>query len=139
MLTHKFFHRAKKIAITDKDLKTKDLRKKREREEKERVRNERKKREKAEKAESKEENEDTKKDDAESEREDKKKKKKIKLDMHLEQVSNTRSEEANHLYIIIQYYRLPIYFILTSENAKLISISIKVFIIGVSLSIIYVR
>ena len=73
LLTSKFFHRAKKIPITDKDLKPKELKKKREKEEKQRKEEKRKKEEA-------DESEPDKKDDG------KKKKKKIKLDMHLEQV-----------------------------------------------------
>jgi len=79
LLEHKFFHRAKKIAITDKDLKPKELKKKREKEEREKAR--RKKR-----AENAEDSEDTKKEESEREEKERKKKKKIKLDMHLEQV-----------------------------------------------------
>jgi len=79
LLEHKFFHRAKKIAITDKDLKPKELKKKREKEEREKAR--RKKR-----AETAEDSEDAKKEESEREEKERKKKKKIKLDMHLEQI-----------------------------------------------------
>jgi len=78
LLTLKFFHRAKKIAITDKDLKPKELKKKREKEEREKARRKRR-------IENGEESEEPKRE-VESEKEDKKKKKKIKLDMHLDQV-----------------------------------------------------
>ncbi|XP_064103641.1 translocation protein SEC62-like isoform X1 [Macrobrachium nipponense] len=116
LLKFKFFHRAKKIPITDKDLKPKDLKKKKERE-KEKVEEDKKKKdvekvkpaekekEKEKEGEKEEEEEeedkrdkeskdeedtadkDAKDDKDEKEKEKKKKKKsKIKLDMHLEQV-----------------------------------------------------
>ncbi|XP_068221193.1 translocation protein SEC62 isoform X1 [Palaemon carinicauda] len=107
LLKFKFFHRAKKIPITDKDLKPKDLKKKKEKEkleeekkkkdgdkvkhvEKEKEKEEEEEEEEKEKdKESKEEDENGEKEskDEKDEKEKKKKKKsKIKLDMHLEQV-----------------------------------------------------
>ncbi|XP_045609956.1 translocation protein SEC62 isoform X2 [Procambarus clarkii] len=110
LLKQKFFHRAKKIPITDKDLKPKDLKKKKEKEREEKKKKEiEKKKEKEEKKgkdDEKKENEeeaaaeeeskqdgssadkdekDVKEKDEEKEKK-KKKKSKIKLDMHLEQV-----------------------------------------------------
>jgi len=115
-LKFKFFHRAKKIAITDKDLKPKDLKKKKLKErEKEREEKKKEKEKKAlelkkEKEEQKDKEEKENKDDEniedeedgekneddtdknqeteekEVKKEKKKKKTKIKLDMHLEQI-----------------------------------------------------
>ncbi|XP_071525875.1 translocation protein SEC62 isoform X2 [Panulirus ornatus] len=107
LLKHKFFHRAKKIPITDKDLKPKDLKKKKEKEKEEKKKEVEKKKEKEEKKAKTEEKEngeeeeevkqevedidnddkEVKEKDEEKDKEKKKKKKsKIKLDMHLEQV-----------------------------------------------------
>jgi len=115
-LKFKFFHRAKKIAITDKDLRPKDLKKKKLKEkeekkkEKEKKSLESKKEVKKDKEEQKDKEEKENKDDENIEDEDdgdkheedtdknheaeekeikkekKKKKTKIKLDMHLEQI-----------------------------------------------------
>ena len=83
LLTHKFFHRAKKIPVTDKDLKPKELKKKREKEEK--AKKEEKKGKKGEESEDNKKEEEPEEDNEESKK--KKKKQKIKLDMHLEQVT----------------------------------------------------
>ncbi|XP_027222883.2 translocation protein SEC62 isoform X3 [Penaeus vannamei] len=106
LLKHKFFHRARKIPITDKDLKPKDLKRKKEKEKEEKEKKkkegvkkkeeEKVKEEKVKEEESQEEarkeveeiaskTEDNEEKDDEKEREKKKKKKKIKLDMHLDQ------------------------------------------------------
>merc|ERR1739838_688143 len=104
-LKFKFFHRAKKIAITDKDLKPKDLKKKKlkEREkEREEIKKEKEEQKDKEEKENKddeniedeedgEKNEDDTDKNQETEekevkKEKKKKKTKIKLDMHLEQI-----------------------------------------------------
>ncbi|KAF2361072.1 hypothetical protein FHG87_008173 [Trinorchestia longiramus] len=87
LLTHKFFHRARKIPVTERDLKPKELKKKREREEKEKNKKDKTKRKKE-----LSESEDTKKEDDDHNDDSRdasaKKKRKIKLDMHLEQVSS---------------------------------------------------
>ena len=89
----KFFHRAKKIAVTDKDLSPKELKKKKEKEKK-KERKEKEKKEEEEDEDSKEEAEekeekDNNEQDEETKEEDekpKKKRTKVKLDMHLDQV-----------------------------------------------------
>ncbi|CAL4096335.1 unnamed protein product, partial [Meganyctiphanes norvegica] len=107
LLKFKFFHRAKKIAITDKDLKPKDLKKKKLKEKEEKKKEEKKEKEKKaleskkekkeeNKKEEKKEKEDQEDDEEKENKEDeniedeedekKKKKTKIKLDMHLEQI-----------------------------------------------------
>ncbi|XP_042876447.1 translocation protein SEC62-like isoform X3 [Penaeus japonicus] len=103
LLKHKFFHRARKIPITDKDLKPKDLKRKKEKEkeEKEKKKKEVVKKKAPEKEEEKSKEEESQEEvrkeveeiagktedneEKDDEKEKKKKKKKIKLDMHLDQ------------------------------------------------------
>ncbi|XP_076057459.1 translocation protein 1 isoform X2 [Oratosquilla oratoria] len=110
LLSFKFFHRAKKIQVTDKDYKPKELKKKKEKELEEKKKKEKelaKKKKETKKEKEKSENEEEEKDkekekekekeeeekeksqdegEKKEEKEKKKKKAKIKLDMHLEQV-----------------------------------------------------
>ncbi|KAK8749661.1 hypothetical protein OTU49_015468, partial [Cherax quadricarinatus] len=126
LLKHKFFHRAKKIPITDKDLKPKDLKKKKEKEKEEKKKKESEKKkdkeEKKPKEEEKKENEEEGEEDCkqevssadkdekdvkdkDDEKEKKKKKKsKIKLDMHLEQVFVDGSDAYVWMYDPIPFW-----------------------------------
>ncbi|MCL4125969.1 UNVERIFIED_CONTAM: hypothetical protein GTU68_003295 [Idotea baltica] len=111
LLQHKFFHRAKKIAVTDKDLSPKELKKKKEKEK------EKEKEKKKEALKKKEESEESKKEEDKTQDEgekqknkedqkSKKKKTKIKLDMHLEQVFVDGSEAYVWMFdpIPVWYY-----------------------------------
>jgi len=103
MLKLKFFHRARKVTITDRDLRPKDLKKKKEKEKEDKKKENEKKSKKTKTKEetedeetkgedeeevTKNDEEDSKKEeeDSKKEEEEKKKKRKIRLDMHLEQV-----------------------------------------------------
>uniref|UniRef100_A0A6A7FNJ5 Translocation protein SEC62 n=1 Tax=Hirondellea gigas TaxID=1518452 RepID=A0A6A7FNJ5_9CRUS len=124
LLTAKFFHRAKKIAVTDKDLKPKELKKKRERELREK--NKKEKEVKKKKTESKDDGNDSKKEeDAHNEDEhdeNKKKKKKIKLDMHLEQVF----VDGNDAYIWM-YDPVPFWYYVAGAGCLLAAVAICLF------------
>ncbi|KAL7631589.1 UNVERIFIED_CONTAM: hypothetical protein RMT77_018106 [Armadillidium vulgare] len=103
LLQDKFFHRAKKIAVTDKDLSPKELKKKQEK------LKEKEKEKKKESSKKKDESEDSKKEDEKSNDADKKdkqkkKKTKIKLDMHLEQVFVDGSEAYVWMYDPIPFW-----------------------------------
>ena len=105
LLQHKFFHRARKIAVTDKDLSPKELKKKKE---KEILKGEKSKESKVKEKDKKntdqeEEQEEEKKNEEKEKAKDKeaKKKTKIKLDMHLEQVLYFNSGSFNFFYTTI--------------------------------------
>ncbi|XP_045131372.1 translocation protein SEC62-like isoform X2 [Portunus trituberculatus] len=132
LLKLKFFHRAKKIPITDKDLRPKDLKKKKEKEKEEKKKKDSDKKEKKEEKKEKEEKKNVEEDkdeneeegeeesrpeagttdkeekdgkDKEEEKEKKKKKKsKIKLDMHLEQVFVDGSDAYVWMYDPIPFW-----------------------------------
>lgn len=133
LLKFKFFHRAKKIPITDKDLKPKDLKRKKEKEKEEEEKKKReseklktieeKDKEEEEEEEAEEEvkekekekeatkevedvvDKETKEEKDEKDKEKKKKKKsKIKLDMHLEQVFIDGSDAYVWMYDPIPFW-----------------------------------
>nr|CAG4650460.1 EOG090X0D00 [Sida crystallina] len=99
MLRHKFFHRAKKIPVSEHELKARSKRKSKKKEKEE---NEKKEKSEAE--------EDKKADDAESSHAEEKKekgkkeKRKIRLDMHLEQEFVDGNEAYVWIYDPIPYY-----------------------------------
>ncbi|XP_018013899.1 translocation protein SEC62 [Hyalella azteca] len=106
LLTQKFFHRARKIPVTERDLKPKELKKKREKEEKEKEK-EKNKKEKIKKRKELSESEDTKKED-DDQNDDRnsstKKKRKIKLDMHLEQLFVDGSDAYVWMYDPVPFW-----------------------------------
>ncbi|KAK3856341.1 hypothetical protein Pcinc_037329 [Petrolisthes cinctipes] len=115
LLKLKFYHRAKKIPITDKDLRPKDLKKKKEKE-KEKEKEEKKKKDvkKEDKKEEEEADEEAKSETAltdkdgkekdEDKEKKKKKKSKIKLDMHLEQIFVDGSDAYVWMYDPIPFW-----------------------------------
>lgn len=97
MLRHKFFHRAKKIPVSEQELKARSKRKEK-----------KKDKDEADKKEKSEAEEEKKTEDAESshaeEKKEKGRKRKIRLDMHLEQVFVDGSEAYVWIYDPVPYY-----------------------------------
>lgn len=108
MLRHKYFHRARKVRVSDKDLQGKALKKFKEQEKKK----EEEKKKKPKDTDKDDDDGDSKDEEKESEKDEKKngedknkKKTKIKLDMHLDQVF----VDGNDAYVWL-YDPVPLYY-----------------------------
>ena len=117
MLRHKFFHRAKKIPVSEHELKARSKRK-----DKKKEKEDSEKREKSEGEEEKK-NEEAESSHAEEKKEKgKKEKRKIRLDMHLEQ----EFVDGNEAYVWI-YDPIPYYYWLVGGAVVLAVVAICLF------------
>lgn len=118
LLRKKFFHRARKIPVTEQELKARSKKKEKKKE----------KEESGKKEKSNEPEEEKKKDDAESSHAEEKKekgkkeKRKIRLDMHLEQ----RFVDGNDAYVWI-YDPIPYYYWLAGGGVVLAVVALCLF------------